>query len=179
MSDDAPGLTDRVERLERAVAELTCRVAAAPPADDRTEEPDIAGGTADRFWALEGLKVRVGEPGAVLFTGSVWIGEGEHYEWQEARPTSDLLDQDWGDLAASVSAVAHPVRLTLLQEVVRGQSSVAALAQDERLGTSGQLYHHLRQLVAAGWLVQARRGSYRVPPARVIPLLVLMMAADR
>lgn len=71
------------------------------------------------------------------------------------------------------------MRLILLQEVVRGQSSVAALVQDERLGTSGQLYHHLRQLVSAGWLVQSRRGSYRVPSARVIPLLALMMGADR
>jgi hypothetical protein len=48
----------------------------------------------------------------------------------------------------------------------------------EGLGTSGQLYHHLRQLIGAGWLVQTARGHYTVPGDRVIPLLVLLTAAE-
>ena len=32
---------------------------------------------------------------------------------------------------------------------------------------------------AAGWLKTAGRGRYVVPPARVLPLLVIVMGVDR
>ena len=34
------------------------------------------------------------------------------------------------------------------------------------LGTTGQAYHHLRQLAAVGWLHSTGRGRYEVPPHR-------------
>jgi hypothetical protein len=42
----------------------------------------------------------------------------------------------------------------------------------------GQLYHHLRELRAAGLVVQRRRSDYAVPAGRVIPCLVLVAAAQ-
>lgn len=45
------------------------------------------------------------------------------------------------------------------------------------IGYTGQLHHHLRQLVAAGWLQSAGRGRYRVPAQRVVPLLAIVAAA--
>jgi hypothetical protein len=69
-----------------------------------------------------------------------------------------------------------PVRLRLLQQVLSGRTSTAELAADESLGTTGQLHHHLRALVAAGWLTSTGRGSWRVPTPRVIPLLVVVVA---
>jgi hypothetical protein len=45
--------------------------------------------------------------------------------------------------------------------------------------TTGQLYHHLRQLVAAGWLRTSLRGRYAVPADRIVPLLALLAAARR
>ncbi len=56
---------------------------------------------------------------------------------------------------------------------------MAGLVGIDGFGTSGQLYHHLRQLVAAGWLRTAGRGRYEVPPARVVPLLVVLAACQR
>jgi hypothetical protein len=47
------------------------------------------------------------------------------------------------------------------------------------VGTSGQLYHHLRPLLGAGWLCQAARGRYEVPHDRVVPLLVVVAATGR
>jgi hypothetical protein len=131
------------------------------------------------FWALDGLKQQVPEPGAVLFTGSVSLPGGEHYEWQEAHPVDVLLAEDWSSLAGALTALAHPVRLLLLHEVLHGAQTAAELAEHERLGTTGQLYHHLRQLVSAGWLRSTARGQYAVPPERVVPLLVLLSAARR
>jgi len=137
----------------------------------------------DRFWALDRLRrdvvPLVKEGGAVLFTGAVDLPTGEHYEWQEAQPVGALLDEDWGPLAAALSALGHPVRLLLLQEVLRGARTVAELSAHESLGTTGQLYHHLRQLTGAGWLRTSTRGRYVVPPERVVPLLTILAGVRR
>jgi hypothetical protein len=71
------------------------------------------------------------------------------------------------------------VRLLLLREILQGARTTSELAAHERLGTTGQLYHHLRQLVAAGWLRTTARGQYRVPGERVVPLLTVLAAARR
>lgn len=57
-----------------------------------------------------------------------------------------------------------------------GVRTTAALTDLDVVGTSGQLYHHLRPLLAAGWLRQAARGRYEVPADRVVPLLVVLSA---
>ncbi|MGH3095179.1 MAG: ArsR/SmtB family transcription factor [Streptosporangiales bacterium] len=167
MPDD---LRARLDRVEARLSELEAGGTGPAPA----ETPD-----AERFWALHRLKELLREPGGVLFTGSVTVGDGEHYEWQEGRLLADLVERDWSEFATTLSALAHPVRLALLLEVVRGRRTAAELGADERFGTSGQLYHHLRQLVAAGWLKSTGRGRYAVPRERVVPLLVIVMGADR
>jgi hypothetical protein len=170
LADRLAGLEERVRRLEQGPA----RPAAAPP---------DAGGSAtirDRFWALEGLKERLPEGGgAVLFTGVVPLPGGSWYEWQSGSGTGELLQADWSGLSAALAALGHPVRLLLLRQVLSGTGTVAELQAQGELGTSGQLYHHLRQLVSAGWLRVAARGRYAVPPDRVVPLLVVLAAARR
>src|SRR5690606_2443382 len=163
-------LAERVARLEERVARLE-----GAPASQMGEAPSHDA----TFWALNGLKDRVEDPGAVLFTGSVTLPSGEHYEWQQAHPADDLLSDDWSQAAETMSALAHPVRLLLLREILRGARTTAGVAAHERLGTTGQLYHHLRQLVAAGWLRTTARGRYGVPGERVVPLLVVLAATRR
>ena len=165
----AESLAERVARLEERVARL--------------EDPRPAAvgrpGAEDAFWALNGLKDRAAEPGGVLFTGAVTVPTGEHYEWQKGYPADDLLADDWSQSAETLSALAHPVRLLLLREILHGSRTTAELAAHERLGTTGQLYHHLRQLVSAGWLHTTARGHYGVPADRVVPLLTVFAAARR
>lgn len=165
LADTVAALEERVRRLEEGTAPQ-----APTPHDSET------------FWALEGLKAR--EPdGAVLFTGAVTLPTGEHYEWQAGLPTGSLLDIDWSESAPELStilaALGQPVRLLLLGLILNGTRSVADLQNNDALGTSGQLYHHLRQLVSAGWLRTTGRGSYAVPPDRIIPLLTILTAARR
>jgi len=173
MDEDDAGLAGRVAELERRLARVEAaqgRVADDAPGQQRA---------ADRFWALDGLKAQAGEPGAVLFTGFVRLPGGEHYEWQQAHLVDTLLAGDWAECAAALNALAHPVRLLLLHEILLGVRTTAGLSEHERLGTSGQLYHHLRQLVAAGWLRSTARGQYSVPPERIVPLLTVLAAARR
>jgi hypothetical protein len=162
-------LDTRVTDLEARVARLE-ESSAGPPAADAAGEAT--------FWALDGLKARMPDPGGVLFTGAVALEDGRRAEWQQAFGTEAVLDA-FGDQAAALSALAHPVRLLILREMLRGERSAAELGAHERLGTSGQTYHHMRQLVAAGWLRSAGRGRYAVPTERVIPLLVAIAAVTR
>jgi hypothetical protein len=87
--------------------------------------------------------------------------------------------QGWAGLAGELAALGNPVRLTLLQEISRGRATVSALSEVEGLGTSGQIYHHLRQLTAEGWLHTPTRGTFAVPPARVVALLAILEALQR
>ena len=164
--------------LEERVAELERRMSALESAD-RTEHAPTEGD----FWALEGLKAQLAEvgeaaaDGGVLFTGAVSLPTGERYEWQFGALTEDLLERDWSEVADSFAALGHPVRLRLLREILGGRRTAAELAELEEIGTTGQIYHHLRQLTAAGWLHTAGRGRHEVPGARVVPLLVVLTAA--
>ena len=166
--------TDRLAALERRVADLEALLQrpAGPDANAVTPASEV-------FWALEGLRARVQEPGAVLLTGHVRLPDGRHAHWQQAAATGDLLGGDWAESADGLAALGHPVRLRLLQQVLTGASTVHELTQIDGVGTSGQVYHHLRQLTSAGWLHAVGGGRHEVPVARVLPLLVLLLGAQR
>lgn len=131
------------------------------------------------FWALHGLRDRLPvDAGAVLFAGAVPLPTGEHYEWQHGVATEELLSADWSEFNTAFVALGHPVRLLLLRLIINGVHTTAELQEQEELGTTGQLYHHLRQLVSAGWLQVTGRGSYAVPGNKVVPLLVVLAAVQ-
>ncbi|MFE9727518.1 ArsR/SmtB family transcription factor [Streptomyces sp. NPDC005794] len=170
--------------LEERVAELERRMAALERAAGGGQ-PSLGEGD---FWALDGLKdqlAQVGEAaadGGVLFTGAVKLPAGERHEWQYGALTAGLLGTDedrpdWADAAEPLAALGHPVRLRLLREILAGRRTAAELAGLDATGTTGQIYHHLRLLTAAGWLHTKGRGRYEVPGARVVPLLVMLTAA--
>jgi DNA-binding transcriptional ArsR family regulator len=158
-------LRGRVERLEGSTAST------GAPAQ-----------SADTFWALDGLRARRDDhpetaAGIVMLTGSLTLPTGEPVEWQVGAATEDLIETDWSDTSSALAALGHPVRLELLRAVLGGVRSTAELA--ESLGSTGQLHHHLKQLVATGWLAQRGRGTYEVPPTRVVPLLVIVAGVAR
>lgn len=162
-------LEERVADLERRLTALEAAASSAPrPAEGE-------------FWALDGWEERLAglraDAGGVLFTGAVRLPHSERYAWQQGALTEGLLGDDWSDAAEVFTALGHPVRLRLLREIIQGRRTVAALAELDDMGTTGQIYHHLRQLVGAGWLHTTGRGLYQVPAGRVVPLLVMLSAA--
>ncbi|GMA29647.1 winged helix-turn-helix domain-containing protein [Arenivirga flava] len=149
---------ERMDALERRIAALEQRGEAGPDAA-------VEAGT---FWALQGLKARTPEPGAVLFTGAVSTPAGAA-EWQQGHAVDDLLDEEWAERSAALAALAHPLRLRLLQAIVGGTATAAELGALEGVGTSGQVYHHLGQLVAGGWLAAQGAAATPFPPAGWCP----------
>lgn len=114
-----------------------------------------------------------------MFAGAVTLPDGQHAEWQLGLGTEAVLGKDWSapGAGAAIAALGNPVRLRLLQAIAQGAASAAELAGLEGVGTSGQVYHHVNQLVAAGWVRGTSRGRWAVPPERIVPLLVILTAA--
>ncbi|GAB2591835.1 ArsR/SmtB family transcription factor [Microlunatus antarcticus] len=156
-------LEARVAALEETVA----RLGRAPDVHDAPAE-------GIDLWLVDALHARH-PAGAVAFGGSVRVGQGEAV-WQWGSDAEGLREADWSSAAGVLDALGHPVRLRLLQRVLNGTSATAELALDEALGTTGQLHHHLRALVAAGWLASVGRGTWAIPAPRVVPLMVVVSA---
>ena len=186
---------ERLSALERRVAELEAATA-TPGSPQETpaaqENPDARStvaaessalsdraGTAlpsdtETFWALHGLVDHLGD--GVTYTGyTTPPGSSDPVAWQMGLNSAGLAQIDFAEAAEPLAALGHPVRLQLLQAIYEGTSTVAELGKDERFGTSGQIYHHVHALAGAGWLESARRGHWRVPAQRVIPLLTLVL----
>ena len=136
----------------------------------------------DRLWILEGLKSRHPEHSVVAYAGHV-VPEDDRapgpVEWQYGLDSGTILSPPWEDTATAdaLAALASPLRLRFVQEMLRGTDTPAALAELDGVGTVGQVYHHLQQLQAAGWVRQVARGRYGVPPERVVPLLTIVLAS--
>jgi Helix-turn-helix domain len=138
---------------------------------------------SDRYWALKGLQSRLDAAGqrgdaagGVLFVGDVRLPSGANYVWQEGHSDASVLNRDWSEASHGISALAHPVRLKLLRACIDQARSTQDLMALPDMGTTGQLFHHLKALQQAGWLRSLQRGSYQVPGERVVPLLVILAA---
>ncbi len=181
----APRVNDPVlKRLATIEARLDAleTTKAAPQLDVRTPQ-NIAPLTAgnDRYWALNELnRQQAATPddrGAVLYTGSVVLPSGAQYVWQRQRSTRELLEGNWRDLSETIAALAHPMRLEILKHAIGQDRSTQDFMALPEMGTTGQLFHHIKALQDAGWLRSLQRGLYSVPGERVVPLLAILAAA--
>lgn len=173
---------EETAELAKRVADLTERVAAL---EGRVEQASGQGGQGlgEAFWALERLKEEAARHevggGAAMIVGAVETPGGVRAEWQEGVGAEELFEHEWAEYADALAALGHPVRLRLMRALLDGRSSVVELVELDGVGTTGQIYHHLRQLTSAGWLRSAGRGRYEVPVARIVPLLTTLLAARR
>ncbi len=173
---DRDDLAARVSELERRVAQLEDgRPAAQPPAP--VVDPE-------RFWALARLAERTGPEfdrdgvaGSLLYAGRARTPGGGDLIWQVEHPLPGVLTEGWEEAAGLLAALGNPVRLEIVRTLLLGGGTIQELQEIPGLGTSGQLYHHLRDLQAAGLVTQRRRGHYGVPGDKVIPALIIIAAA--
>ena len=150
----------------------------------------LAGGPAadivdpERFWALARLAERAGPVRAGRGGGQPAVrGPGCH----PGRRRPDLAGRAPAARGAGggagrtrqaiLAALGSPVRLEIVRRLLLGGQTSGELQEIPGLGTSGQLYHHLRDLQSAGLVVQRRRGRYAVAADKVVPALVIIAAA--
>lgn len=177
-----------LQQLRQELRDLSQRVASLEKKSPKKESDSKAlqppaSLHENEFWALTGLRSRLSEhpstaQGAVMLVGAVTLPTGAPVAWQQTVATSGLFEVEWEDQATPLAALGHPMRLEILRHILSGTHATAELAAIESLGTTGQLHHHLRQLLSAGWVKQSGRGSYEVPAQRIVPLLACISVVN-
>jgi hypothetical protein len=171
-----PTLTDLAAQVAALTRRLDELAPAAPPTGPPPALPAPPAGDTDVAEALAG---RRGAPyedgavrGAVAYAGGVRLA-GRELVWQIERPLPALLALDAAGPAEVLAALAHPHRVRILLALLAAPRTSAELQGIIGSSSPGPLYHHLRDLVTLGVVVQAER-SYQIPPRHVVPLLAIL-----
>lgn len=177
--------SQREQELERRLAAIEARLAAL---EERIPEETAATPTgtkqvddsADTYWALTELSLRnntADNTGAVMFAGHVTTSEQEAmYQW--TRPTDFFLATSWDDPMTRLTALAHPVRGTILRTLLDAPATAAQLAENNVVTSTGTAYHHLNALMAAGWISKKPTGEFSIRISRIVPLLTILACCE-
>ncbi|MGF0313592.1 ArsR/SmtB family transcription factor [Rhodococcus sp. IEGM1428] len=141
----------RLAELEARVAELELR--------DTPEQADAAPSTGGM----------IAYQGDVRLHGTV--------RWDISYSPDAIVDLPISSMSEVLAALGHPVRLQIVRMLLRGPANAADLHAAVGVGSSGQIYHHLKTLSSANIVEQHGRGDYRIAAKRAVPLLVSMLAA--
>ena len=91
--------------------------------------------------------------------------------------TDDLLALIESGIASKVLAcIGNSNRLAILLEILRGPKTVASLVEKCGFGSTGQVYHHMKPLLAADIIVEDehQKGAYVVQPHKVQGVIMLL-----
>lgn len=159
----------RLEELERRLARVEAQLAAGPPRES------LIGVDVGLLESLRDNPSFAGEEsaGGVVYAGAVEV-RGARYVWEIRRGVGDLLATDAERLAPIFAALGHPARLRVVIALLRGPIAAQELIEEVEETSIGKLYHHLKELLAAGVVVQPKRGTYGIAPASVVPLLAAL-----
>lgn len=117
------------------------------------------------------------EDGSVFYSGQVHLN-GQNIRWEpQQRRLNQLLDMNTEKAAKILAALGNKQRLDILKAVLTEPLSGSELVERLNMGTTGQLYHHLKALLGADLLVQEQGGRYALPQHRSLPFLLLLSAA--
>jgi len=116
--------------------------------------------------------------GSITYLG-VFTSGGRQSNWiQNTLNTDDLLTLIENKSASTVlQCIGNNDRLTLLLALLRTPMTVAVMVEKCGFNTTGQVYHHLKPLIAADLafeVEQAERGVYAVKPHRVQGIIMLL-----
>ncbi len=159
------------EQLARIVADLAARV-------ERLENPARIAEPPDTRLA-QGLIDSIGGDGAgpaiVVYAGAGPWGGGI-VAWEMRRPWDEVRGTTDENAARVLTALANGTRLKIVSELLGGELATGELVERLALPSSGQLFHHLKELLAAGIVHQPVRGTYAIRREHAVPLLAVLAA---
>jgi DNA-binding HxlR family transcriptional regulator len=155
-------LAEQVRDLARRVARLE---SAAPKSGPRALEPELL----ERLAGAEG-------PDTVSYHGVGRWGE-DTLVWQRRHEWGEVRDRADDGVARVLAALGNAVRLRIVAVLLAGPAMTAELTERLAQPSTGQLFHHLRELITAGLVHQPVRGTYALRRQDVIPLLAVFAAS--
>ena len=118
-----------------------------------------------------------GLSGLVTYLG-VYNSGGRQSNWiRNSVPVDDLLSLIESGVANKVLVcIGNSNRLAILLEILRGPNTVASLVEKCGFGSTGQVYHHMKPLLAADIVVEDERqkGVYIIQPHKVQSIIMLL-----
>ncbi len=138
-----------------------------------TCEPSPCGGHGGRSASSP---TRADDDAATVVYSGAGPWEDGAVAWRLGRDWDEVLAGATGT-AAVFAALGNGTRLRIVAELLRGPVATGDLAARLDWASSGQLFHHLRELLAAGVVYQPVRGTYAIRRQHVVPLLAVLSAA--
>lgn len=168
-SDDVQA---RIAGLEAQMTDIISRLAAL----ERAASPHAvtAQGTGK---AAEPAGER-GDDAVVTYAGDGQFGPGK-MAIRQRKTLREVLSVSPESIAPVFGGLASPARIALLYALIDGPRTSQELREVLDAGSVGQLYHHLRELLAAGLVVQPARSVYQIPPNKIVAVCVAVSAAEQ
>jgi DNA gyrase subunit B len=115
---------------------------------------------------------------SISYSGTITSLEGRG-RWKPASKTfAEVLKPDSGSLANILSSLGHKQRIEMIKSLLQKPKNAAELVKELGMGTTGQLYHHMKPLLHAGIIEQKERGgSYSIAADKILPILLQLAAA--
>ncbi len=157
-------LTRRVEQLERSRP--------APRASAVTDGP-LVQQMLDELWSSSDDH---GGGGTVVYAGAGPWADGT-VAWQIGRGWPEIRQGAPDAVATLFGALSSSSRIRILCELVAGPVTTSDLGERLDQPSSGQMFHHLKELLAAGLIYQPERGTYAIRREDVVPLLAALSCA--
>jgi DNA-binding HxlR family transcriptional regulator len=182
-SSDEPG---RVSELERQMQEVTRRLAIVEQAASLL--PQAVPGPATQHGpggpALRPERQQSGDGERDSESGEATVGYwgvgqfgGHRMGIRHQATLSQVFAAEPEAVTPVFAALASPARIALLGALVGGSRTSQQLREVLDDPSVGQLYHHLRELLAAGLVVQPSRSVYAIPPGKLVAVCVAVSAA--
>lgn len=118
-----------------------------------------------------------GVSGLVTYLG-VFNSGGRQSNWiRNSVPADELLSLIESGVASKVLAcIGNANRLAILLEILRAPKTVASLVEKCGFGSTGQVYHHMKPLLAADIIVEdeKQKGTYIIQPHKVQGIIMLL-----
>jgi DNA-binding transcriptional ArsR family regulator len=162
---------DRMALLERELEGIRRRLDALESGPPTHSSPPDSGPPADPVPPGD----RAG--GLVTYSGSLRIGGQRVKIAQQREHLEDALDADPQLVSRTFAALGSPFRVTILRALLEGPRTSQELQEVLAVGPVGQLYHHLRELQAAGLIVLRRRSVYALQSGKLLGLCLAFIGA--
>lgn len=175
-----PDPQDRLHTLEEQMAAFHTRLTALEEqvSSQRQEEaaspfPQASGPSSHELHPPQTGTLQ----GTLRYAGSIQIGE-RPFRFQQTLTIASIFEAAPEVFAQIFAALASPHRIIILRTLCERACTAQQLQEVLGMGSSGQLYHHLKELMAAGLITQRERSSaYTIDPAKVIPICAALSVA--
>ncbi|HEY7417365.1 MAG TPA: winged helix-turn-helix domain-containing protein [Ktedonobacteraceae bacterium] len=176
-SDRLAALEQRIDYLQAQLTALEQRMPPTPSANADRASPLPSDLTtllsASRSIPTQDSMLQ----GEVLYAG-VLDSNHRHLQFQQRQQLLAVFEAAPEPLAQLFAALSSSHRIIILRLLCQKPHSSQSLQELLRMSSPGQLYHHLKELLAAGLIVQRGRRDYDIAPGQQVPICLALAVAS-